>query len=347
MTSHPDIAPPGGAPAQLKTKAVRMSPTRRATLPSRRAGLLWLALATVYVVWGSTYLGIRIVTESLPAFGSAALRFTLAAALGAAFLLVRRGPSALRLRPAQLGAVALVGATMIAGGNGFVVLAESPRFGLPSGLAALLVALGPLTLVVMRAATGDRPRLTTVLGVLIGFGGLVILFAPSLNSTSGGNPAPFPLVGGLLVLLGTLCWSAGSFISTWLPVPAEPFVASVYEMIAGALVLGTISAVRGEWHGFDPAAVPAKAWAALAYLVVFGSLMAFTAFVWLLHHAPISLVSTNAYVNPVIALALGAAFAAEALSGRTLLSAAIVVVGVILVVSTERRSRKIPATSEK
>jgi drug/metabolite transporter (DMT)-like permease len=279
------------------------------------------------------------VTESLPAFGSAALRFTLAASIGAAFLLVRRGPAGLRLGKAQLVAVALVGATMIAGGNGFVVLAESPRFGLPSGLAALLVALGPLTLVVMRAATGDRPRLTTVLGVLIGFAGLVILFAPSLNSTSGGNPAQFPLVGGLLVLLGTLCWSAGSFISTWLPMPAEPFVASVYEMFAGALVLGTISAIRGEWRGFDPATVPAKAWAALAYLVVFGSLMAFTAFVWLLHHAPISLVSTNAYVNPVIALALGAAFAAEALSGRTLLSAAIVVVGVILVVSTERRAR--------
>jgi drug/metabolite transporter (DMT)-like permease len=342
MTSHPDIAPPAGTPAQLKTKAGRMSPTRRAAFPSQRAGLVWLALATVYVVWGSTYLGIRIVTESLPAFGSAALRFTLAAAIGAAFLLVRRGPAALRLRPAQLGAVALVGATMIAGGNGFVVLAESPRFGLPSGLAALLVALGPLTLVVMRAVTGDRPRWTTVLGVLIGFAGLVILFAPGLNSTSGGKPAPFPLVGGLLVLLGTSCWSVGSFVTAWLPMPAEPFVASVYEMIAGALVLGTISVFRGEWHGFDPATVPAKAWAALAYLTLFGSLMAFTAFVWLLHHAPISLVSTNAYVNPVIALALGAAFAAETLSGRTVLSAAIVVVGVVLVVSTERRARSRP-----
>jgi drug/metabolite transporter (DMT)-like permease len=282
------------------------------------------------------------VTESLPAFGSAALRFTLAAAIGAAFLLVRRGPAALRLLPAQLGAVAMVGAIMIAGGNGFVVLAESPRFGLPSGVAALLVALGPLTLVVMRAATGDRPRLTTVLGVLVGFAGLVILFAPSLNSTSSGNPAhaaAVPLVGGLLVLLGTLAWSIGSFLTTWLPMPADPFVASVYEMVAGALVLGTISLARGEWRGFDPAAVPARAWLALGYLVVFGSLMAFTAYVWLLHHAPISLVSTNAYVNPVIALALGSVFAAEALSGRMLVSAAVVVVGVILVVSTERRSR--------
>src|SRR5438477_2883132 len=114
MTSHPDLAPPGGAPAQLKTKAVRMSPTRRASGPPRPAGLIWLALATVYVVWGSTYLGIRIVTESLPAFGSAAVRFTVAAAIGAALLLVRRGPAALRLRRAQLGAVALVGVILIA-----------------------------------------------------------------------------------------------------------------------------------------------------------------------------------------------------------------------------------------
>lgn len=335
MTSHPEMAPPPPAPAQPPTKTVRMSPTRRQALPPVRAGLVWLALATIYLVWGSTYLGIRVVTESLPAFGSSAARFATAAALLALFLAVRRGPAVLRVRRSELAAAALVGTVLIAGGNGLVVLAESPAFGLPSGLAALLVALGPLLLVVMRAATGDRPRPATVLGVLVGFGGLVILFAPALGL--GGES--FPLAGGLLVLLGTACWSAGSFVGAWLPLPGDPFVASVYEMLAGSVVVAAISLGRGELRGFDPAAVPARAWLGLAYLVVFGSLVAFTAYVWLLHHAPISLVSTNAYVNPVIALALGALLAAEALTGQVLLAAAVVTLGVVVVVSTERPPR--------
>jgi drug/metabolite transporter (DMT)-like permease len=305
---------------------------------------VWLALATVYVVWGSTYLGIRIVTESLPAFGSAALRFAAAAVIVAAVLVIRRGPAALRVRPAQLAGAALVGTLLIAGGNGFVVLAESPAFGLPSGLAALLVALGPLLLVVMRAVTGDRPSLMSLLGVLVGFAGLVILFAPGLTSVPGTNvsgpndpgAAPFPLVGGLLVLFGTLSWSAGSFLSPRLPMPADAFVASVYELIIGSAVLAVISLSRGEWRGFDAAAVPVRSWVALAYLMVFGSVIAFTAYVWLLHHAPISLVSTYAYINPVIALGLGALLAAEVLTGPVLAAAGVVVVGVVLVVSTER-----------
>jgi drug/metabolite transporter (DMT)-like permease len=317
-----------------------------------RAALVWFSLGIVYVIWGSTYLGIRVVVESLPAFGSAALRFAVAGVVLGAVLALRRGIRTLRVSPRQLGAAALVGVLLLAGGNGLVVLAESPSFKLPSGIAALLISLAPLLLAVLRLTTGDRPRVTTIVGVLIGLAGLVLLFLPGVttagittagittagdataNGAAGGHA--IPIAGGLIVLVAVVCWSVGSFATRWLPMPADPFVASVWEMLAGAAAMAVIAVVRREPPPWSVPDVPAKAWLALAYLIVFGSLVAFTAYVWLLHHAPISLVATYAYVNPVIALALGALLVGEALTPQVLLAAATVVVGVMLVVSTER-----------
>jgi len=233
-----------------------------------------------------------------------------------------------------LGGAAVVGFLLLAGGNGLVVLAESPRFAVPSGVAALIISLNPLILVVLRAATGDRPRLLTVLGVAVGLAGLAALFLPGLAGGAGDHPVP--VVGGLLCLAAVTCWCVGSFATRWLPLPADPLVASVYEMFAGAASMALIAVARSEPAPWQVPDVPAKAWLALAYLVVFGSLVAFTAYIWLLHHAPISLVSTYAYVNPVIALLLGALLVGEVLTGQVLIAAATVVVGVVLVVSTER-----------
>jgi len=233
-----------------------------------------------------------------------------------------------------LGGAAVVGFLLLAGGNGLVVLAESPRFAVPSGVAALIISLNPLILVVLRAATGDRPRLLTVLGVAVGLAGLAALFLPGLAGGAGDHPVP--VVGGLLCLAAVTCWCVGSFATRWLPLPADPLVASVYEMFAGAASMALIAVARSEPAPWLVPDVPAKAWLALAYLVVFGSLVAFTAYIWLLHHAPISLVSTYAYVNPVIALLLGALLVGEVLTGQVLIAAATVVVGVVLVVSTER-----------
>ena len=307
-----------------------------------RPALVWFALGIVYVIWGSTYLGIRLVVESLPAFGSAALRFAVAGVVLGAILAARRGIRTLRVSVRQLGAAALVGVLLLAGGNGLVVLAESPSFKLPSGVAALLIALAPLLLAVLRLTAGDRPHVTTIVGVLIGLAGLVLLFLPGIT-TSGDATAngaasahAIPVAGGLIVLVAVVCWSVGSFATRWLPMPADPFVASVWEMLAGAGVMAVIAVVRREPAPWLVPSVPAKSWLALAYLIVFGSLVAFTAYVWLLHHAPISLVATYAYVNPVIALALGALLVGESLTAQVLLAAATVVVGVILVVSTER-----------
>jgi drug/metabolite transporter (DMT)-like permease len=290
---------------------------------------LWLALAAVYVIWGSTYLGIRIVVEYLPAFGSAALRFGAAGVVLGLILVATRGWRALRVTWRQFGTTVLVGILLIAGGNGLVVLAEAPRFGLPSGIAALLVALNPLLLVLLRLAAGDRPRVLSVVGVLVGLTGLVLLFLPGSGTT-------VPIGGAVVMLVAVTCWAVGSFGSRFLPMPANPFVAAVYEMFAGSTAMVLLAIGTGEPAPWAVPDVPARVWWALLYLFVAGSIVAFTAYVWLLHNAPISLGSTYGYVNPVIALGLGALFAGEVLTGRVLAAVGVVILGVILVVSVER-----------
>ncbi|TDC77421.1 EamA family transporter [Micromonospora sp. KC606] len=294
--------------------------------------LVWTALALVYVLWGSTYLGIRIAVETLPPLASAALRFAAAALVLAAVLRLRRGPGALRVDRRQFGSAALVGVLLLAGGNGLVVLAESGPAGVavPSGIAALLVATVPLLVALLRTASGDRPRGWTFAGVTVGFLGLVLLVLPT------GEAGAVPLAGALTVVAGATCWSVGSFLSGRLRMPTDPFVATVYQMVAGAAVLAALGLARGELRGFSPAEVTGRSWAALAYLMVAGSLVAFTAYVWLLHHAPISLVATYAYVNPVVAVVLGALLVAEPVTSQVLIGGAVIVAGVALVVSSER-----------
>ncbi|MDG4778266.1 EamA family transporter [Micromonospora sp. WMMD961] len=314
-------------------------PPSAAALAGRRAGatpaLIWTALIVVYLLWGSTYLAIRITVETLPPLLSAALRFAVAGLILAVLLRLRRGPGALRVDRRQLGSAALVGVLLLAGGNGLVVLAESgpPGVAVPSGIAALLVATVPLLVVLLRSATGDRPPLWTFAGVTVGFAGLVLLVLPA------GNSEAVPLVGALTVVAAATSWSVGSFLSGRLRMPIDPFVATVYEMLAGALVLTVVSAGRGELGDFHPATVSTRSWLALGYLMVAGSLVAFTAYVWLLHNAPISLVSTYAYVNPAVAVALGALLVAEPITPQVLLGGAVIVAGVALVVSTERPRR--------
>ncbi|RSS38492.1 EamA family transporter [Streptomyces sp. WAC08241] len=281
----------------------------------------------MYVVWGSTYLGIRVVVETLPPFLSAGARFVVAGLLLAGIVAWRQGPAALGVTRRQLGSAVLVGLLLVLGGNGLVVLAETS---VPSGLAALLVAVVPVWVVVLRTAAGERPGPGAIGGVLLGLAGLGVLTLPGLTGEVG--------IGGvLLVVAGALSWSVGSFSSARLPMPASPFAASAYEMIAGGLAGAALGLFRGEHHGLDLAEVSPRSWTALAYLVVFGSLIAFTAYAWLLQAAPLSLVATYAYVNPVVAVALGALLLNEALTWPVVLGGAIVVAGVCLIVSTERR----------
>lgn len=303
------------------------------TTDSRRSLLVWGALAIVYVVWGSTYLAIRIAIETVPPLLSGAMRFSTAALVLGAALLLLRGWRVFRMTWKELGGAALVGLLLLNAGNGLVAVAEQH---ISSGLAALLVASVPLWLVIFRVVARDMPQVLTLAGVLIGFGGVAVL-----SLTGGGSAADS--TGIVIILLASMSWSAGSFLSARIPMPANPFVASTVEMAAGGIGLALTSTVMGE-H-LDLGAISGRSWAALAYLVVMGSLVAFTAYVWLLGTAPISLVSTYAYVNPVVAVALGALVLSEPVTTSMVAAGLVIVLGVALVVSTERR-RNAP-TEEK
>jgi len=288
-------------------------------------GAIWTALVVVYVVWGSTYLAIRVVVEDMPPLLSAGLRFFTAAILMGTFLVIRKGPGVLRVRPRELRGAVIVGVLLLAGGNGGVVLGERS---VPSGLAALLVAMVPVWLILLRAFSGARPRAQTWVGVLVGFVGLGVLVLP-------GGEAGGTTTGVLFIVGATICWSVGSFMSQRMEMPPNPFAASVWEMLAGAIAMTAIGLVRGE-RPSDFGAGSGSSWLALGYLVVFGSIVAYSAYVWLLQNAPISLVSTYAYVNPVVAVFLGALILNEPITAAIIAGGAIVVLGVALVVQAER-----------
>ena len=294
---------------------------------------VWLALVTVYLVWGSTYLAIRVVVESAPPLLAMGVRFVLAGAILGTFLAVRRGISVLRVSWRELASAGLVGVLLLLCGNGVVALAEQT---VPSGLAALLIAATPLWLMVLRVAGGDRPRALSLAGTAIGFAGIAVLARP------GGHDGDVETWGLLLLVGASAAWAIGSFLSSKLPMPGNTFVATAWEMTVGGALMLLAAVLHGELDGFAVSEVDVAAWAWLAYLIVFGSLAAFTAYVWLLQNAPISLTATYAYVNPVVAVILGALVLAEPITTPILVGGAVVVIGVGMVVSTERPRRNAP-----
>ncbi|MGW4792840.1 EamA family transporter [Nonomuraea sp. MG754425] len=302
---------------------------------SRRALMVWGALAIVYVVWGSTYLGIMIAIETMPPMLHGAMRFVTSALLLVGFLLATKRLAPFRMSLRQFGGAALVGLLLLTGGNGMVAVAEQH---ISSGLAALLVAAVPLWLVLLRVVARDRPAVLTLAGVLVGFVGVAAL---SLNG--GGEQAG--TTGIVVILLGSLSWSIGSFLSARVPMPANVWTASAVEMLAGGLGLAVAGLVTGE--RLDVAAVSGRSWAALAYLVLVGSLVGFTAYTWLLGNAPISLVSTYAYVNPVVAVLLGVLVLDEHVTTQIVLGGVVILIGVALVVSIERRSKSMSPVVEE
>jgi drug/metabolite transporter (DMT)-like permease len=293
---------------------------------------LWVALVTVYLVWGSTYLAIRVVVETAPPLLAMGMRFLSAGLLLGTFLAVRRGPAALRVRPRQLGGAAVVGLLLLLGGNGMVAVAEQT---VPSGLTALLIASTPLWLVCLRTAAHDRPARLSLVGTVVGFLGIAVLVRP--GASLGDDVEPWGLA---LVVAAAGSWAMGSFLASRLPMPGDAFVATTWEMLIGGGTMALVAVATGELDGFAVDRVAGEAWAWLAYLVVVGSIVAFSAYVWLLHHAPISLTATYAYVNPVVAVVLGALVLSEPVTAAVLLGGAVVVLGVGLVVSAERPRRR-------
>lgn len=293
------------------------------------SGRVWIALLIVYVVWGSTYLAIKWSVQTMPALGSAAVRFAVAGALLGLLARIRGGAAVWRMEPARWRNAAICGVLMLTGGNGMVVLAETR---VPSGLAALLVAVVPLWMILLRGALGDRTPLLSMAGVLIGLGGAALLLLPG----SGGH---VNLGYSLLVVLAALSWAVGSVLVTRVPVPAEPAVMSSVEMLAGAAVLLVAAAARGEFSDLHLADITTKSWLSLAYLIVFGSIVAFSCYVYALANGPTSLVATYAYVNPLVAVFLGVLLDHEHLTSTELIGGLVIVASVGVVVSAEGRHR--------
>ena len=317
-----------GVTASTDTPAARARPRT----PARPSPLLVAAaLGAVYIVWGSTYLAIRVGVATLPPFLMAGSRFLLAGALLLGWTAWRGDLRRERIGAPQLRAAAIVGGLLLLGGNGLVSWAEQT---VPSGLAALLISSTPLWMALL-GRTLFRERLTplSVAGIVLGFVGVALLVGVG---GSGSGAAP---IGIAAILVAAFLWGLGSVWSRRLPLPAHPLVATALEMIAGGSLMVAVAIVRGEPAALDLAAVTPQSWAALAYLVVFGSLVAFTAYVWLLANVRTDLVGTYAYVNPLVAVLLGWALLGEVVTASTLLGGAVVVVAVALVVLARGRDR--------
>jgi drug/metabolite transporter (DMT)-like permease len=294
-------------------------PTSRSASPLA----IWSALGAVYLIWGSTYLAIAIAVQTLPPLLSAGLRFCLAGVILLGVIAVRRG---LRVGREQLLGAAIVGLLLLVGGNGFVVLAERT---VPSGLAALIIASVPLWIVVFRRLAGDRIHASTFIGVAVGFAGVAFLVVP--RGSSGAADA-----GGLLLLLvASVSWALGTFLAPRLRMPGDALLSTGIQQLAGGIILLVLGAAMGELDHLEPSTWSANSLLSLGYLVVFGSLVAFTAYSWLLQHAPVSLVSTYAYVNPVVAVFLGALVLAEPVTPSIVIGAGIIVAAVAFIVTRE------------
>jgi drug/metabolite transporter (DMT)-like permease len=290
--------------------------------PPSRAKVI-AAFAAVYLIWGSTYLAIRFAIETVPPFLMAAVRFLIAGAV--LYLWVRMRGATRPSRQNWLAAL-VVGGLLLFVGNGAVVWSEQH---VPSGIVSLLVATVPLWVVLLEwvAPGGRRPTPGVVAGIAIGLAGLGLLVGPDAFRSHG----VIPIAGALVLLVASIAWATGSVLSRKLPLPKEPLLATAMEMLAGGALLSGLSLATAEWRDANVTALSTTSVVALLYLIVFGSLIGFTAYIWLLGASSPARASTYAYVNPVVALFLGWMFANEPISARTLIAAAIIIAAVVLI----------------
>jgi drug/metabolite transporter (DMT)-like permease len=318
---------------------VTRTPTTSATSSGESpvtAGVI-VALGTVYLVWGSTYLGIKYIVGSLPPFLSMGARFLLAGAVLTAMILFSRGRPAFRMTRNQLITAALCGVFLLVGGNGLVAVAEQD---VDSSMAALLIAGTPLWVVVIRAVLRDRPSAATMAGLLVGLAGVAILLLPGVQGTAELGPL-------LLVCLSSFLWSCGTVLATRRPMPQDPFVTTVVEMAVGGSAMVVLGSLGGEWGRLDLGGAEPSAWVAFVYLVLVGSVVGYSAYVWLLARAPLSLATTYAYVNPAVAVVLGALFLSEPLTVNVLVGGAVIIAAVAFVITAESRDRRPPAPTTR
>jgi drug/metabolite transporter (DMT)-like permease len=286
----------------------------------------WLALAIVYVVWGSTYLGIDLAVRTMPPFLMASVRFLIAGPLLYVWA-TRRGDRSDRPTARHWLSAFLIAAPMLAIGNAGVGWAEQT---IDTGTASLIIASVPLWMALLdRVFYAERLARMIVIGLVVGFGGVGLLVAP-------GGPGGGASRAAILLVFSSLAWALGSLYSRQAPQPQRPLVAAAMQMTAGGLILAVVSAASGEASGFHVSQVSLESWLGLAYLVVAGSLVAYTAYMWLLREVPTSLVGTYAYVNPVVAVLLGTVILGEPLTWRTLVGGGVILASVALIVSAPK-----------
>src|SRR5215207_7287651 len=322
-TVHPR---PVGPRETVSVATTTSSPTTQAgaASPAAPAWQVWAALWIVYLVWGSTYLAIRVMVETVPPLLGAGVRFAVAGGVMVAVLSFRRAVKPTR---AQLLSALLVG-LLLPGANAVVTVAEQE---VPSSVAALLIASVPLWVILLRRSAGEPVPRASVGAVLVGFAGVALLLRPGEQSGDA------TVLGLAACVVAALMWASGSFASPRLQLPRDGLVSTAWQMALGGLVITVVGLALGEAGDVDLAAFSTRSVVALLYLIAAGSWFAFTAYAWLLQNAPISRVATYAYVNPVVAIVLGWLVLDEAVTGITIAGAAVIVLAVAVVVRGESR----------
>jgi drug/metabolite transporter (DMT)-like permease len=284
---------------------------------------VWVALWTVYIVWGSTYLGIELAGETIPGVFGAGVRFTIVGLIMFGIVVWHRGRRALRIGRRELASAALVG-LLLPGANAVLFVTEQH---VPIGLTSLIIASVPLWVLLLRLGAGERPDKVASIGLLVGFAGIAVLVRPGGGSGSLGFL--------LLTVVAAISWAVGSFLSPRIGVPKDALVASGYETLIGGLVLTVIGVTTTSSSSLDPTGWSARSIWGLVYLILVGSVVGYTAYAWLLGNAPLGQVSTYAYVNPVVAIALGVVVLHEQLTLRVVLGALLILAAVAIVVKRE------------
>jgi drug/metabolite transporter (DMT)-like permease len=292
------------------------------------------AFAALYLIWGSTYLGILFAIQSIPPFLMAGARFLFA---GLIMFAIARTQGPLRSTSAEWRTSLIVGACLLLGGNGGVTLSE--KF-IESGLASLIVATVPIYITLLGWLFGMTPRPAPLiwLGLTGGFLGVAVLLGPALRLSSGSGS--HPATGMSILLLSSFIWSAGSLYSRTVKHTASPFLAAAQQMFCGGVLLVLVGFFVGEPRNLHPSNITTLSLGAFAYLVLIGAIVGYTAYFWLLRHCDPAKVATYAYVNPIVAVLLGALFAHETITLRTLLAAALIIGSVALVITVQQLKTK-------
>jgi len=297
----------------------------------------WVSLWTVYIIWGSTYFAIAKVIESMPPLLSMGIRFTLAGLILFTFIYFRQGAREFQVPRPEIASASILGFVTLGFGIGNVAVAEAH---VPTGVVSLIIAALPLWIALFRTFSREQITKLTWVGTLVGFIGVIILLKPgSIESVSGVSSGTL-FFYMFMVLLGNIGWALGTYLSPRFPIPKNSLLFTGIEMLAGGIALTIAGLIRGETLG-DFLDGSNSSWLWFWYLVFVGSIAAYSAYLWLVMNAPVSLTATYAYVNPVIAVLLGVVFLNEVITLNYALGGAIIILGVLTVVSSENKVKRL------